>query len=255
MTKSEKLDLLIKELSSESIIPHDYDAKWRLYRGLVNQRPPMPISQQYLDIERELLEEIAKEKGVVYPSDLVATLDCDRTFLWQGDITRLAVDAIVNAANKNMLGCFNPNHNCIDNIIHTYAGVPLRSECNNLMEMQGHPEPTGKAKITKGHALPAKHVIHTVGPIVTGSVTKENKDLLKSSYLSSLELAEKNALTSIAFPCISTGVFSFPNDAAADIAISTVNEYLKSSNSNIKVIFNVFTDKDKNIYENKLNMG
>ena len=171
----------------------------------------------------------------------------DKMSLWRGDITRLSVDAIVNAANSQLLGCFVPCHGCIDNVIHSAAGVELRNECAQIMERQGHEEPTGKAKITKGYNLPAKHVIHTVGPIVGMEVTEKQKEELKSCYVSCLKLAEKNGLKSIAFCCISTGEFHFPNKLAAQIAVETVDRYLSGSKLE-RVIFNVFKEEDEYIY-------
>ncbi len=173
-------------------------------------------------------------------------------YLWQGDISTLQCDAIVNAANSQMLGCFQPNHSCIDNCIHTFAGVQLRQECAQMMLAQGHEEATGTAKITAGYNLPAKHVIHTVGPIVHGRLTKEHEDLLASCYISCLQLADDTNLHSIAFCCISTGVFRFPKTRAAQIAIETVKSYKQKTGSTIDVIFNVFLDEDLKIYEQLL---
>ncbi len=172
----------------------------------------------------------------------------DDIYLWQGDITTLRCDAIVNAANSQMLGCFRPCHGCIDNAIHTFAGVQLRRNCNEIMQKQGHNEPTGQAKITPAYNLPCKYVLHTVGPIVSGRLTEEHCELLKSCYLSCLKLAEKNSCKSIAFCCISTGVFGFPQREAAQIAVDTVKRYKEENHSDIKVIFNVFKDDDYAIY-------
>ena len=173
-------------------------------------------------------------------------------YLWQGDITTLKCDAIVNAANAGMTGCYIPNHRCIDNAIHTYAGIELRIACEELMERQGYPEPTGQAKLTRAYNLPCSFVLHTVGPIVTGEPTKEDEQLLTSCYRSCLSLAEENGVKSIAFCCISTGVFHFPNERAAEIAIDTVRQYKSETGSEMKVIFNVFKDLDKEIYERLL---
>ena len=172
-------------------------------------------------------------------------------YLWQGDITTLKCDAIANAANSGMTGCYIPNHRCIDNAIHTFAGVELRLACAELMQ-QGYPEPTGRAKITPAFSLPCKYVLHTVGPIIDGRVTKADKELLASCYRSCLELAAENGLESVAFCCISTGEFHFPNEQAAQIAVETVKEFLKTQTSVKKVIFNVFKDLDKAIYEKLL---
>ena len=173
-------------------------------------------------------------------------------YLWQGDITTLKCDAIVNAANSGMTGCYIPNHRCIDNAIHTFAGVELRLACAELMEQQGYPEPIGRAKITPAFNLPCKYVLHTVGPIIDGRVTKADKELLASCYRSCLELAAENGLESVAFCCISTGEFHFPNEQAAQIAVEIVKEFLKTQTSVKKVIFNVFKDLDKAIYEKLL---
>lgn len=172
-------------------------------------------------------------------------------YLWQGDITTLKCDAIANAANSGMTGCYIPNHRCIDNAIHTFAGVELRLACAELMQ-QGYPEPTGRAKITPAFNLPCKYVLHTVGPIIDARVTKADKELLASCYRSCLELAAENGLESVAFCCISTGEFHFPNEQAAQIAVETVKEFLKTQTSVKKVIFNVFKDLDKAIYEKLL---
>ena len=168
--------------------------------------------------------------------------------LWQGDITTLRCDAIVNAANSQLLGCFSPCHSCIDNIIHTMSGVQLRLACHELMQAQGHEEPAGQAKITPGFNLPAKYVLHTVGPIIHDEVTPEAEALLASCYRSCLALAEQKELSSIAFCCISTGVYSFPRERAAEIAVGTVEEYLRKGTRIRRVIFNVFTDADLEIY-------
>jgi O-acetyl-ADP-ribose deacetylase (regulator of RNase III) len=176
----------------------------------------------------------------------------DNLYLWQGDIATLKVDAIVNAANSSLLGCFVPCHACIDNAIHTFAGVQLRLECAGIMSAQGHPEPTGRAKITAAYNLPCKHVLHTVGPIVSGRPTNKDCDLLASCYRSCLELAERNGLSSVAFCCISTGEFHFPNEKAAEIAVATARETLAKSGSGLKIVFNIFKDKDMEIYERLL---
>lgn len=173
-------------------------------------------------------------------------------FLWQGDITTLAADAIVNAANSQLLGCFVPCHNCIDNAIHTYAGVQLRLECAHIMAGQKEAEPTGNAKITKAYCLPCRYVLHTVGPIIHGTVTKTDRELLSSCYRSCLELAATNGLHSVAFCCISTGEFCFPNKLAAEIAIQTVQTWQQENPGKIEVIFNVFKDNDYAIYQRLL---
>lgn len=264
MTREEKVTALIQYLKKENSgyaalrEPVDEAGKRRLLRSLMNVRFPGWASEGYLHLQDELLTEELEEKGVVdwkempaidelYPCASIK--NADRISLWQGDITRLSADAIVNAANSQMLGCFVPCHGCIDNAIHSAAGIQLRNECADIMEAQGHEEPTGKAKITGGYNLPAKHVIHTVGPIVGTEVTEKQKEELKSCYLSCMKLAEKNGLKSIAFCCISTGEFHFPNKLAAQIAVETVDRYLSSSKLE-RVIFNVFKDEDYNIYRN-----
>ena len=176
----------------------------------------------------------------------------DGIYLWQGDITTLRCDAIVNAANSGLTGCYQPCHNCIDNCIHTYAGIQLRNACSDIMEKQGYEEPMGKAKITPAFNLPCKYVLHTVGPIVQGHLTKEHEELLASCYRSCLKLADENGVKSVAFCCISTGVFMFPNERAAEIAVQTVRDYRREKNSGIEVIFNVWKDVDYEIYRELL---
>lgn len=256
MEQNERLIWLIKYLLSESPrynkveIPHSINEQFNLYRSLVNVRMPEPISEEYLNVEDEYLQEEISKKGITHVNELIP---CDDDiYLWQGDITTIDADAIVNAANSQLLGCFCPCHACIDNCIHTFAGVRLRLICNEIMQKQGHKETTGKAKITPAYNLPSKYVIHTVGPIINGAVTQKDKDLLKSCYTECLKLADEHNLKSIAFCCISTGEFHFPNDKAAEIAISTVKEYKQKTNSKIKVIFNVFKDKDYKIYRELL---
>ncbi|MGL4789922.1 MAG: protein-ADP-ribose hydrolase [Anaerotignaceae bacterium] len=250
MTKSEKLDYLIKNLNSNIDIPKSENEKWVLFRSLVNIRNATPISNDFLEIQDSLLKEVSLEKGITNIEDLKPIKN--NMYLWQGDITTLKVDAIVNAANSGMTGCYHPCHGCIDNAIHTFAGVQLRLECNDVMEKQGFAEPTGKAKITDSYNLPCKKIIHTVGPIISRKLTTNDCLLLKNCYLSCLEIAKKNNLKSIAFCCISTGEFHFPNDKAAEIAVATVEQYLKENNSQMRVIFNVFKDLDYSIYNSLL---
>lgn len=256
MTQNERLLWLIKYLLDENPryrrvqIPDDKAEQFDLYRSLVNVRIPEPISDEYLSIEDEYLSEEIDKKGIIHLSDLTP-IDND-IYLWQGDITTIDADVIVNAANNALLGCFCPCHACIDNCIHTFSGVRLRLKCNDIMRAQGHKEPTGKAKITPAYNLPSQYVIHTVGPIIGGTLTKEDKDLLASCYTECLKIADENNLKSIAFCCISTGEFHFPNDRAAEIAVETVKEYKQKTNSKIKVIFNVFKDKDYEIYRDLL---
>lgn len=233
--------------------PNDVSSQRRLMRSLMNVRYPKIIPQELIRYQDEYLSEEREDKGVIHVSELPTNEIDERLILWQGDITRLDADAIVNAANSQMLGCFVPCHGCIDNAIHSAAGLQLRQECAKIMREQGHEEPTGKAKITSGYNLPAKHVIHTVGPIIYGSLTRKDEELLASCYRSCLECADKNGLTSIAFCCISTGEFHFPNERAAEIAVQTVKEYLNTNNTSVKkVIFNVFKDLDKEIYQRLL---
>lgn len=255
MTQAERQRFLIEYMLAErgesAEIPHDEYNRKRLLRSLFNVRMPKNCSDEFIRVQDEYLRQQTKEKGVTDIDDL-QPVDGD-IYLWQGDITTLKCDAIVNAANSQMLGCFSPCHGCIDNAIHTFAGVQLRAACNELMTAQGYEEPTGQAKITPAYNLPSKYVIHTVGPIVGGRLTEKDCELLKSCYLSCLKLAEENGVKSIAFCCISTGVFGFPKAEAAKIAISTVREYKAETGSNIKVIFNVFGDSDLRIYQSLFN--
>ena len=260
MTQEERRIWLIRDLQKQMPqyadyqIPKTEEDQWLLLRGLFNVRPPMPASDEFLRVQGELLREMTREKGITDVESLEPCIRDSRLILWRGDITTLRVDAITNAANSQMLGCFRANHGCIDNIEHTMAGIEMRLACNELMQAQGHEEPTGRAKITSGYNLPAKYVLHTVGPIVTGRLTQEHKRLLASCYKSCLELASKNLCASVAFCCISTGVFMFPKDKAADIAVATVLEYLNTHRDSPvqKVIFNVFTDEDYRIYDSIL---
>lgn len=253
MNQAERRQFLIRALLDEQPryrsmeIPADGKGQRDLLRALMNVREPAPISDEYRAVERAYLREVTAEKGVVSLCDLTP-VDKD-LYLWQGDITRLAVDAIVNAANSALLGCFQPLHYCIDNAIHTYAGLDLRNCCNEIMQSQGHPEPTGQAKITPGFNLPCKYVLHTVGPIVDGRLTQTHCELLASCYRACLTLAEENGCGSIAFCCISTGVFGFPQEEAARIAVRTVKDYKQTHQSGIKVIFNVFKEEDYAIYQ------
>ena len=231
-------------------IPASYDEQKRLLRGLMNVRLPGEVSGEFIKLQDEYLTESTREKGITDIADLNPLQD--GLYLWQGDITTLRCDAIVNAANSGMTGCYAPCHGCIDNCIHTYAGVQLRNACADIMRKQGYEEPTGRAKITPAFNLPCKFVLHTVGPIVCGALTKEDEELLESCYRSCLELADENSVRSIAFCCISTGEFHFPNERAAEIAVQTVREYCETDKSGIKVIFNVWKDKDYNIYSRLL---
>ena len=258
MTQTERRLYLIKKLQQNDRRFDEYTAQnmtsaeqKRLLRAMMNVWMPAPIDEEYKRIEGEYLRQDIADRGVTRLDDL-SPIQGD-LYLWQGDITTLECDAIVNAANSQMLGCFVPLHNCIDNCIHSAAGLSLRYRCYEIMREQGHEEPTGQAKITPGYNLPCQYVLHTVGPIVSGRLTEEHCELLKSCYLSCLQLAEENGCESIAFCCISTGVFGFPQHKAAQIAVSTVKEYKKTTGSDTKVIFNVFKDDDLMIYRSLLN--
>lgn len=256
MTQEQRRIYLIKVLLSEHKeysgidIPDDAEGQKHLLRSLMNVRMPDKISEEFLRVQDEYLKEEISHKGITdYTSLTQVKKDL---YLWQGDITTLKCDAIVNAANKKMLGCFVPCHKCIDNSIHTYSGVQLRLECAEIMRNQRHDEKTGSAKLTPADNLPCKYIIHTVGPIVRGGVSKHDEELLASCYRSCLELAQKYSLKSIAFCCISTGEFMFPNRRAAEIAIDTVSKYKEQTQSEIKVIFNVFKQVDLEIYRELL---
>lgn len=252
MEIQEKRLSLIKYLLNEQpqyrtmMIPRSDDEQERLLRSLMNIRQPHPVDAYFLNMQDEYLKERIEEKGITDFGEIEEM--SDGIYLWQGDITTLKCDAIVNAANSGMTGCYYPCHNCIDNAIHTYAGIQLRLECAEIMEKQGYAEPAGKAKITKAYNLPCKYILHTVGPIVMDAVTKTDETLLSSCYRSCLELARDNEIKSVAFCCISTGEFHFPNERAAEIAIQTVLEY----RGEIEVIFNVFKDTDYRIYRRLL---
>lgn len=249
----DKLDYLIGCLCDERhIIPPNTENtnKFDIYRSLVNMRAPGEASQNYLDTEDEVLKSELQKKGIVDISSLPMT---ERNIiLWKGDITTLRCDAIVNAANSEMTGCYVPGHNCIDNCIHTYAGTRLRLCCDRLMKMQGYPEPAGTAKITPAFNLPCKYVIHTVGPQVKDEIPTDIQCReLAGCYRSCLEIAEESGCKNIAFCCISTGIFGFPKDEAASIAVNTVRKHFQT-HSSMTVVFNVFTDEDLNIYKGLL---
>ena len=256
MNQSERRIYLIKRLLKErgdcaSVqIPYGTEEQRRLLRSLMNVRMPGAIDADFLKIQDEYLTQVNSEKGIVKLEDILEIQD--GTYVWRGDITRLAVSAIVNAANSGMTGCYIPCHACIDNCIHTFAGVQLRNRCGDIMREQGYEEATGQAKITPAYNLPCKYVIHTVGPIVQGRLTAEHERLLASCYKSCLEVADENDADSIAFCCISTGVFMFPNDRAAEIAVDTVKAYRRETGSRIKVVFNVFKEDDERIYRKLL---
>lgn len=263
-TQEQRLDYLLGELRKERAVykdirlPKTRREKRNLMRSFVNVRMPEPIGEEFLAVQDQFLQEEAREKGITAVSQLPTVAEefqcenslAERLSLWKGDITTLAADAIVNAANSQMLGCFVPCHGCIDNAIHTAAGIQLREACGRLMEQQGREEETGKAKITPGFNLPCKYVLHTVGPIIMGELTEQDCGLLASCYRSCLELAAEKGLETIAFCCISTGEFHFPREKAAEIAVDTVKEFLKADRQIKRVIFNVFKQEDYEIYQN-----
>lgn len=254
MNQTEKRKFLIRYLLDEDKryaeveIPTSESEQKQLLRALFNIRMPQETTPDFMRIQDEYLQAENESRGITDYHDLTPVED--GIDLWQGDISTLKCDAIVNAANSQMLGCFRQNHNCIDNCIHTFAGIQLRAACLEIMEKQGHEEETGSAKMTPAFNLPSKYVIHTVGPIVEGNLTEKHEKSLESCYTSCLELAEKNNLKSIAFCCISTGIFMFPNHRAAEIAVDTVRRF--KEHSEIEVIFNVFKDEDLQIYRELL---
>ena len=256
MNQSERRIFLIEALLKERgeygkiQLPSDSNGQRQLLRGLMNIREPKEVPADMREIQDEYLTEEVRRKERVTLDTLTPVRD--GIYLWQGDITRLAVDAIVNAANSGMTGCYIPNHRCIDNCIHTFAGMQLRAECEKMMQRQGYAEPTGRAKITRAYNLPCKYILHTVGPIVGGRLTERECKLLASCYQSCLELAAENQLESVAFCCISTGEFHFPNDKAAEIAVQTVTNFIKQETSVKQVVFNVFKDMDREIYRELL---
>lgn len=258
MTHSEKRLYLIKELLSElpqyrdMEIPDNAEEQKRLLRSLMNIRSPRPIGTEFLKVQDEYLNEEVREKGITDSDTLPVSPVNSRLVLWQGDITTLKIDAIVNAANSALRGCFIPCHSCVDNIIHSVSGIQLRLTCDKLMTEQGYDEPTGKAKITPAFNLPCRYVLHTVGPIVSGILTKKHCEQLADCYRSCLELASENDLKSIAFCCISTGEFHFPQKKAAEIAVQTVTDFLQTDKRIEKVVFNVFKQKDYDIYKRLL---
>lgn len=255
MTQSECRRFLIEALLAEDPrtadgnihIPSQSEDQRRLLRALMNVRPAAPVSEEVLAVQDEYLRRECQARGITRIDDLTPVQD--GLYIWQGDITTLAVDAIVNAANSGMTGCYYPNHGCIDNAIHTYAGMQLRLECDRMMKAQGHPEPTGNAKITPGFNLPAKYILHTVGPIINGPLSAQDEAALASCYRACLDLASAHGLESVAFCCISTGEFRFPNDRAAEIAVAAVRQALAAETSVKRVVFNVFKDLDRAIYE------
>lgn len=247
----EMIELLETERSSApSSSPADDDLL-SVWRGLINTRPAQPVSTPYLALEDRFLR--------WWNSRSVKTLsDCqqvaDQIYLYEGDVTQLAVSAIVNPANSELLGCFHANHLCLDNAIHTFAGVRLRLACARLMAEQGRKEAVGQAKLTPAFHLPADHIIHTVGPFIPAgqAVSPIRASLLKQSYLACLSLAKQEVLETIAFPCISTGQFGFPRREAAQIAFETVQNWLAETGSQLTIVFALYTDEDKQIYQELL---
>lgn len=256
MKQSERRIFLIKSLLQERTeyrdisISADTEQQKQLLRALMNVRAPQQIGTEFWRIQDEYLKYEIAAKGITDVAELTPVQQ--GIYLWQGDITTLKCDAVVNAANSGMTGCYIPNHRCIDNAIHTFAGMQLRLICENLMEQQGYPEPAGGAKITPAFNLPSRYVLHTVGPVISGKVKKHERELLASCYRSCLELAAENKLESVAFCCISTGEFHFPNELAAEIAVQSVKDFFRLQTGVKKVIFNVFKDLDKNIYQKLL---
>lgn len=260
MTQDQRLDYLVEEFKKDSVqykdleTPKDTEGKRYVLRSLMNIRMPKPFPEEALAVQDDYLAGRAEEKGVVRLSDIPVTRGA--VSIWQGDITRLAVDAIVNAANSQMLGCFVPMHICIDNSIHTFAGIQLRAECNRQMNQlrsrygQDYEQSTAVPMLTDAYNLPAKKVIHVVGPIVQYGLTPELEKDLANCYLRTLDMCVENNLKSVAFCCISTGVFRFPNKRAAHIAVSTVNGWLSQHPGAMdRVIFDVFKDEDRKYYE------
>ena len=259
-TQEERLNYLVEEFKADSDEYKDLqtsksiEEKRRILRSLMNIRMPKEISSEILKVQDEYLSERAVEKGIVHLPDIPVIRD--GLSIWQGDITRLSVDAIVNAANSQMLGCFVPMHTCIDNCIHTFAGVQMRAECNRQMNElrirygRDYEQPTAVPMLTDAYNLPAKKVVHIVGPIVQYKLTPGLEKDLADCYKNTLDMCADNGLKSVAFCCISTGVFHFPNKRAAEIAVETVSEWLRSNSGKVeRVIFNVFKDEDKTIYE------
>ncbi len=263
MDQIEKRLFLIRALLKENPeygnleIPPEGASQKRLLRSLFNVRMPALKDPDFLKVQDDYLSEIAAEKGIVRLCDIPVVRNC--MSIWQGDITRLEVDAIVNAANSQMLGCFVPMHSCIDNCIHTYAGIQLREECSRKMDKlrekygPDYEQPTAIPMLTDAYNLPARKVIHIVGPIVTGRLTENLEKDLADCYTNTLDMCLENNLRSVAFCCISTGVFSFPNFRAAEIATSTVDSWLKTHEGAVEqVVFNVFKDEDRRFYESLL---
>ena len=263
MTQNERLDYLVEAFKADSgeyrnlRTPKDTEGKRRILRSLMNIRMPGEMDESVVEIQDDYLQERIRENGIVELGDIPEIRD--GISIWQGDITRLKVDAIVNAANSQMLGCFVPMHTCIDNCIHTFAGIQLRAECSRQMKKmrarygRDYEQPTAVPMLTDAYNLPAKKVVHVVGPIVQDDLTPELEQDLADCYTNTLELCAENGLRSVAFCCISTGVFRFPNKRAAEIAVHTVEEWLEAHPGKMdRVIFNVFKDEDRRYYESEL---
>ena len=263
MNQEERRIFLIRQLLAELpadarqepgsiVIPSDEEEQKRLLRSLMNIRPPKPAGPEFLEVQDAYLREEVRRKGVTDGDTLPASSGNSRMVLWKGDITTLKADGIVNAANSALRGCFVPCHSCVDNIIHSVSGVQLRLACDEIMKKQGYDEPAGRAKITPAFNLPCRYVLHTVGPIVYGGLTTENCRRLEDCYRSCLVLAADKGLRSLAFCCISTGEFRFPQQKAAEIAVGTTEEFLKQDKQIERVIFNVFKQEDYRIYSGLL---
>lgn len=246
------LDYLLTTLIKENNvfgnkIPENDKDKWLLYRSLRNVREAKEIDENYIKVEDKFLKEKIEELGIIDEKDI--PLEEDIISIYQGDIVTIKCDVIVNAANKYGEGCFAPLHYCIDNAIHTFSGISLRNECHE--RLNGNYINTGETLLTSAYNLPSSYIIHTVGPIIDHKfiTDKDIKDL-ENCYINSLNLAKENNLKSIVFPCISTGVFSFPNEEACQIAIKVVKNYLKEYPSSFNhIIFNTFLDKDYKLYK------
>lgn len=264
MTQEQRLDYLVERFREDSgeyrdlRVGNSGEEKRRVLRSLMNVRLPGDMDPETMEVQNAYLRGRVEEKGIVTPDSIPTSKD-PRLSLWQGDITRLAVDAIVNAANSQMLGCFLPMHNCIDNCIHTFAGVQLRGECARQMGIlrarygRDYEQPAAVPMLTDGFNLPAKKIVHIVGPIVQGRLTGENQRDLADCYRNTLSLCAENGLRTVAFCCISTGVFRFPPERAAEIAVGTVTDWLNAEGGKMdRVIFNVFNDRDRTIYEQLL---
>ena len=276
MKGNSSVDILLEQLKEDSASykkletgNYSLNEKKNTIRSLMNIRMPGTVSDELLQLQDKYLQEELSEKGIITLSDIPTIREqynnlspfAEKISLWQGDITRLKVGAIVNAANSQMLGCFVPCHRCIDNAIHSAAGIQLRNECDHIMNQRRirygseYEEPTGTATLTLGYNLPCDYVIHTVGPIVYDSLNDELRQELRNCYESILTCCVENKIKSIAFCCISTGEFHFPNDKAAEIAFETVIDFLKNNDNMERIIFNVFKDNDREIYEKILGLN